>query len=133
MAAHQPRKRILLVEDDFATGELTSILLAADGYCVAVARNGADALERLHGSERPHLILLDLNMPVMDGCSFCRHLREGEPVNIPIIVLSGMPDAAEQAAVIGAAACLVKPVDNVTLLTTLRDCYNGAARDLAAT
>lgn len=131
MAAPHPRNRILLVEDDFATGELTSILLAADGYRVAVARNGADALDRLHSGEKPDLILLDLHMPVMDGCAFCSRLRQGELAAVPIVVVSGLPDAAAQAAVIGAAACLIKPVDNVTLLTTLRECC-AAARSVAA-
>jgi CheY-like chemotaxis protein len=132
-AAHQPGKRILLIDDDFSTGELTSILLAADGYRVAVARNGAEALERLHDGEPPDLILLDLNMPVMDGCTFCRQLRDGGLARVPVVVLSGLPDAADQAAVVGAAACLAKPVDNITLLTTLRQCCAGAAGALAAT
>jgi CheY-like chemotaxis protein len=122
MAAPHLGKYLLLIDDDFTTRELTSHILAADGFRVAVARNGAEALERLRGPERPDLIVLDLNMPVMDGCSFCERLREGESRVIPVVVLSGLPDAAEQAILLGAAACLVKPVDNVTLLTTLRGC-----------
>jgi CheY-like chemotaxis protein len=78
MAAPHLGKYLLLIDDDFTTRELTSHILAADGFRVAVARNGAEALERLRGPERPDLIVLDLNMPVMDGCSFCERLREGE-------------------------------------------------------
>src|SRR5262245_53362136 len=64
-------KRVLVVDDDFATREMMSLLLASDGYRVATACNGADAIDRLRGFERPDLIILDLKMPKMDGCAFC--------------------------------------------------------------
>lgn len=72
VAAPHPRKRVLVVDDDFVTREMLSIVLAGDGYRVAAACNGEDALERLRSFERPDLILLDLKMPVMDGCTFCK-------------------------------------------------------------
>jgi CheY-like chemotaxis protein len=116
-------KRILLIDDDFTTRECMSVLLAAEGYRVAVACNGADALERLRGAELPDLILLDLRMPVMDGETFCEHWRQTPDLaSIPLVVISGLPDAAERAARLGATACLQKPIDNVALLLRLREC-----------
>jgi CheY-like chemotaxis protein len=123
MAADQhSRKCVLLIDDDFSTRELLSVILAADGYRVCLARNGADALERFrHCAERPQVILLDLRMPVMDGCAFCQHRQKNADLAaIPVIVLSGLPDAAEQAALVGAAACFQKPIDPIVLLSKLR-------------
>lgn len=122
MAATHSGKYLLLIDDDYTTRELTSILLAADGFRVALARNGAEALQRLRGGERPDLILLDLSMPVMDGGTFCEFLRESDRPNIPVVIVSALPDAAEQAVALGAVRCLLKPVDSITLLTTLREC-----------
>jgi CheY-like chemotaxis protein len=115
-------KRILLIDDDFTTRECMSLLLAVEGYRVAVACNGADALERLKGAERPDLILLDLRMPVMDGGAFCERWRQAPDLaSIPLVVISGLPDAPERAARLGATACLRKPIDNVALLVCLRE------------
>jgi CheY-like chemotaxis protein len=120
-AAHPTGKRILVVDDDFATREVLSLLLASDGYRVATACNGADALDRLRGFGRPDLILLDLKMPKMDGCAFCEQRQKDSAwAAIPMIVFSGVADAAEQAAALGALACLQKPVDPIQLLEVIR-------------
>ncbi len=114
-------KRVLVIDDDFATREMLSLVLASDGYRVATACNGVDALERLRGFERPDLILLDLKMPKMDGCTFCAERQKAADwVAIPMIVLSGVADGAEKARAIGAMAYLQKPVDTIHLLEALR-------------
>jgi CheY-like chemotaxis protein len=123
---HAASKRILLIDDDFTTRECMSVLLAAEGYRVAVACNGADALARLRGGERPDLILLDLRMPVMDGGTFCLIWHQNpELASIPLVVISALPDAAERATRLGATACLPKPVDTIDLLVRLRACCAG--------
>jgi CheY-like chemotaxis protein len=115
-----PNKRLLLVDDDFATREMMSMILAGEGYRVATAANGVDALERLHDSDRPCLILLDLSMPVMDGPTFCaRRKDEGLP-SVPVIVVSSDTDIAQKAAALGAEGYLEKPVDTIELLDTIR-------------
>jgi two-component system, chemotaxis family, sensor histidine kinase and response regulator PixL len=112
---------VLLIEDDFTTRECMSVLLAWGGYRVCVARNGAEALERLKTCELPELILLDLRMPVMNGKEFCKHRSESVQLSaIPLIVISGQPDADEQAAQLGAVGCIHKPVDTSDLLTQLK-------------
>lgn len=115
-------KRLLLVDDDFSSREVLSMLLAGEGYRVAAAANGADALQRLHDPDCPNLILLDLNMPVMDGPTFCEHRRQEESLAaIPVIVLSAAADAEQKAAALGAVRCLRKPVDTIELLRIVRE------------
>ena len=117
-------KRILLIDDDPLTRESISMILAAAGYCVAVANNGADALQRLHGHWRPDLILLDLAMPVLDGRHF-RLQQQQDPAlaSIPVLIFSGTGEAEQEAAALGAAGCLHKPVEAGMLLETIRHCW----------
>jgi CheY-like chemotaxis protein len=107
---------VLVVDDDPDILDAICEILEAEGYRVHRARNGAEALERV-GSERPHLILLDLMMPVMDGLTFARLLRERrlEP-EVPIVVISadGNP---QKAASVGARGFLAKPFDIEALLS----------------
>ena len=116
-------KRILLIDDNPVTREAISMILAADGYCVALANNGADALHRLRAHRRPDLILLDLAMPVLDGQHFRREQQEDQALaSIPILVFSGAEAADEEAVALGAAGCLHKPVDPGRLLEVVRRC-----------
>ncbi|MBC7806504.1 MAG: response regulator [Akkermansiaceae bacterium] len=80
--------QVLIVEDDEATREMMSALLTREGWSVQVAQNGRTAIERVM-EQRPHLILLDLMMPEMDGFEFAFHLRQREEWrDIPVIVLT---------------------------------------------
>jgi CheY-like chemotaxis protein len=118
-----PNRRLLVVDDDFPAREMMSMLLAGEGYRVATAANGAEGLERLKDHDRPCLILLDLNMPVMDGPTFCqRRGEDGAASSIPVVVLSAAPDAEEQGKRLGAVHCLHKPVDTIELLGAVRKC-----------
>ena len=76
---------ILVVDDEPQIRRVMRTTLTAEGYAVIEARDGAEALEKLR-SERPDLILLDMNMPVMDGLQACREIRSGSEV--PIIMLT---------------------------------------------
>ncbi|HEV3052218.1 MAG TPA: response regulator, partial [Longimicrobium sp.] len=79
---------VLLVDDDAAARALTRKVLEKEGWKVCEAENGLKALECLE-RERPHLILLDLMMPVMDGFEFAEQVRQhDEWRSIPIVVLS---------------------------------------------
>jgi CheY-like chemotaxis protein len=107
------QKRVLVVDDDASIRELLSTALEEDGYEVVPAVNGQDALavcERW----RPDVIVLDLMMPVMDGWTFAKRLRERD--EIPIVVLSAATDLARHAKTIGAAAVVGKPFDLDQLL-----------------
>ncbi|MEO8631721.1 MAG: response regulator [Chloroflexota bacterium] len=106
-------KRVLVVDDDASIRELLSTALEEDGYEVVPASNGQDALA-VCARWRPDVIVLDLMMPVMDGWTFAKRLRETD--QIPIVVLSAANDLARHAHSIGAADVVGKPFDLDQLL-----------------
>ena len=110
------RKRVLVVEDNVLNRELTSALLKNEGYEVTVAQDGADALMML-GRERVDLMLLDIDLPFIDGHQLLEALHE-KGIQVPAIFLSGLPgDEPELRAFrIGAADFIRKPVKNNVLL-----------------
>jgi len=106
-------KRVLVVDDDSSIRELLSTALEDDGYEVVPATNGQDALSVVE-RWRPDVIVLDLMMPVMDGWTFAKRLRE--IAEIPIVVLSAANDLARHAKTVGAAEVVGKPFDLDQLL-----------------
>jgi CheY-like chemotaxis protein len=85
---------VLVVEDEPESAELLEMILRREGCDVLVARDGATALEVARELPQPDLVLLDLELPVMDGRALLATMR-GDPSisGIPVIVLSGAPDA----------------------------------------
>ena len=110
---------VLIVEDDEDLREMMAQLLTLEGYDSATVSNGREALDYLHHCSTPHVILLDLMMPVMDGWEF-RRQQEADPAlaPVPVIVLSALDQA--RAAKIHAAAFLKKPLDFDRLLSLIR-------------
>ena len=108
---------ILIVEDEALIRAVLTEILEDEGYHVVSAANGLLALSYLQQHAHPRLILLDLGMPVMTGWEFCaeqqrhRTLRE-----IPVILMSALPDLDRKAAALGVAGCLTKPIDIDLLL-----------------
>jgi len=85
---------ILVVEDEPESAELIEMLLRREGCDVVVARDGASALEIARELPQPDLILLDLELPVMDGRALLESLRSDPSISgIPTVVLSAAPDA----------------------------------------
>jgi CheY-like chemotaxis protein len=120
-------RRVLLVENDFLTREAVTLVLAGEGYMVAAAANGREALERLHHYSPPDLILLDLTMPEMDGRQFrSEQVRDDSLAAIPVLVVSASGDAPQQANALGAAGCLQKPVETGQLLDAVRRCCSSS-------
>jgi len=79
---------VLLVEDDIETREMMARTLEKAGWSVSEAGNGQEALD-IMGTLQPHLILLDLMMPVMDGFDFLTAMRaQPEWLHIPVIVVT---------------------------------------------
>ncbi|HUP44346.1 MAG TPA: BTAD domain-containing putative transcriptional regulator [Thermoanaerobaculia bacterium] len=114
--ATDDRKRVLVVEDNVLNRELTSALLKSAGYEVFVAQDGAEALMTL-GRERVDLMLLDIDLPFIDGHRLLEAVHE-KGIDVPAIFLSGLPgDEPElRAFEIGAADFIRKPVKNNVLL-----------------
>jgi CheY-like chemotaxis protein len=109
---------VLVVDDDSQVRGLTEAILKSYGYQVVVAADGQECMRRLSES-RPDLIVLDLNMPVMDGWRFCaerQRLADRSLKAIPVLLLTGEDDATRHADALRAAGCLGKPVDPDDLL-----------------
>jgi len=98
---------ILVVDDEADIRATVSAMLEIEGYDVAEASNGADALHVLE-ERRPDLILLDMRMPILDGWGFAAELRR-RGHRTPIVVMTAARDAAHWAAEIAAAAFVAKP------------------------
>jgi two-component system response regulator MprA len=113
-------KRVLLVDDDDDLRDALGDVIAHAGYDVALAADGLEALAWLRLSGPPALIVLDLMMPAMSGAEV-KALLDGDPAlaHVPVLVLSGDTRVAEQAAAMGAAGWLGKPVEITTLLATI--------------
>jgi DNA-binding SARP family transcriptional activator len=110
------KKRVLVVEDNLLNRELTSALLRADGYDVVVAQDGAEALMTL-GREQVDLMLLDIDLPFIDGHKLLQAVKE-KGINVPAIFVSGLPGEEPElrAFEIGASDFIRKPVKNSVLL-----------------
>jgi CheY-like chemotaxis protein len=112
-------KSILIVDDDVDVREMLSQFFSIEGYAVATARNGQDALEQLRKGQQADLILLDLMMPVMDGWQFrVEQQRDPTIAAIPVVVLSAVYNARERAALLGAVDYMQKPVEFDKLIET---------------
>ena len=124
MAEH----RILLVEDDNDIAEAMAVLLEAEGYRVARAADGEEALRVLREGLRPCLIVLDLFMPRMDGVEF-RRVQRSDPAisHVPVVVVSGVASMVQEIQAMGVARCFRKPVDVDELLGVVTELCPAAA------
>ena len=115
----EEKRRILVVDDDSGIREVLVECLEGEGYDVADARNGAEGLERLRG-HRPHVILVDLLMPVMNGRQFIAHLRADAATQaIPVLLMTGSNELLGRPPA-GADALLPKPFELEELLDLVR-------------
>lgn len=119
--AVSPPARILVVEDDSAVRETVVELLEEEGYSVAEASNGAEALQVLASGAAPGLIVLDLMMPVMDGWTFRAEMRRDPRLaQVPVLVMSaGHGNDEQNLARIEPNAFLAKPFDVCELVETV--------------
>lgn len=114
-----PIAKILVIDDDTAITELMSMLLKTFGFEVITANIGAEGV-RLAREASPHVILLDLMMPDMDGWQVCKAIRQSS--NVPILILSAINDPRMVASVldVGADDFLVKPVPSGVLVANIK-------------
>jgi len=113
--------RVLLVEDESLLRESLAELIRRAGFEVVVATDGQEALDHLHRGLQPRLILLDLVMPRMSGWQFReQQLRDPALAGIPLVVITGIGDAAVKARRLGAEHGLEKPLDIDTVLGLVR-------------
>jgi CheY-like chemotaxis protein len=118
-SSQQLKEKILLVDDEPAIRHVLTRLLTGEGYSVLPATNGVEALE--FAAHRDFdLVLLDLNMPGMDGWDTFEKLTSKNPL-LPIIVITARPNQRFTALAAGIGALMEKPLDLQKLFLTIRD------------
>jgi DNA-binding response OmpR family regulator len=100
--------KVLVVDDDLALADVVTFTLRRAGYDVIVAHDGIAALDRWK-NESPDLIILDLNLPKMDGLSVCRQIRVQDSTPIIILSVRGEEDDIVTGLKLGADDYIVKP------------------------
>jgi type IV pilus assembly protein PilB len=118
-AASRERKRVLVTDDEPITRMLVKLLLEREHFDVLEATNGRDAVD-LATRERPDLLLIDLNMPEMDGYQAINLLRKNLALaTLPIIVLTAEdgPGVEKRVLELGADDYIIKPFDPEILLS----------------
>ncbi len=105
--------KVLIVEDDKELNRLLELDLKRHGYEVHMANNGLDGLRMFH-DVRPHLVVLDVALPGMDGMTVCQRIRELS--NVPIMIMTAHAITEEEMAEglnLGADEYLIKPLRNL--------------------
>ena len=113
---------ILTVDDSRTMRDMLRLALADAGYRVVQAVDGMHGLEVL-GSERPNVIITDINMPRLDGFGFTTQVRtDSRFLGIPILVLTTESSAEKKSLArrAGATGWIVKPFDSVKLVDVVR-------------
>lgn len=114
--------QLLLVEDNELNRDMLSRRLKRAGFDALIAEDGEKALACI-ASARPALVLLDMNLPVIDGWSVCRQVRaNSELASTPIIALTAhaMPEDRDKALGAGCDDYATKPIDFPALLEKIR-------------
>jgi two-component system response regulator MprA len=121
--------RVLVADDDRAVREAIGRALTLEGYEVAMAHDGAKALEAVKDVD-PHVIVLDLMMPIVDGLTVCRVLR-ADKNRVPILMLTARTETSDRVAGLDAGAddYLPKPFALDELLARLRALLRRARPD----
>jgi CheY-like chemotaxis protein len=129
-------KPILIVDDDKEVRIALAELLEGEGYTVAGAHNGREALKLMRGGLHPAIILLDLMMPVMDGWDF-RSEQQRDPAlsHVPVVIVSASGFSAESIHTqFRPAGYVPKPLEHKQLLDVIgRLVSSSAPRDLETT
>jgi CheY-like chemotaxis protein len=116
--------QVLLIDDDAPIRRLVGLVLGAAGCAVVPACHGAAALALLDQAEQahvhPHVILLDMDTPVMDGRAFARAYRCLPGRAAPIVMFTARQGASRCADEIGAAGVIAKPFDVERLPSLVR-------------
>lgn len=106
-------KKILIIDDNVDVRLTLADVLISDGFRVATAKDGMEGLTYLERNDHPDLILLDLQMPVMDGYDLMDRIRQSSQLKkIPVILISGEVDEERiKSLAMDKLAFLEKPID----------------------
>lgn len=115
-------KVILVVDDSASVRQVVGIALRGAGYTVVEASDGKDALSKLDGQQKVNLVISDVNMPVMDGITFVKEMKQKPNFKFtPVIMLTteGADEKKQEGKSAGAKAWIVKPFRSDQLLQTV--------------
>ena len=118
MIGHRFARPVLVVDDDDATRSAERAVLSEGGFRVIEARDGEEAMRAIT-NDPPAMVVLDIQMPGVDGPSFARALRVALR-HVPLVVLTGADDPRHEADRCNAEAYLTKPFDAPELLKVVR-------------
>ena len=119
--------RVLIVDDDQVIQQLLEVNLELEGYEIAKASDGEQALEKVRAFD-PDLVLLDVMMPKVDGREVCRRIKaDPTTAHVPVIFLSARAQDMDVSSglELGASAYITKPFDPVELLDTVAKVLKG--------
>jgi len=111
--------KILIVDDEPQIRRVLRTTLSSQGYTVAEARTGDEALEQIR-NERPDLILLDVNMPGISGLETCREIRSSSDIPIIMLTVRSSEHDKVQALDAGADDYVTKPFGSEELMARIR-------------
>ena len=117
-----PPFRVLLVEDDPSNGELFTAVLEREGYAVEVVTDGNE-VERRVDAFRPDLVLMDINLPAVDGTELLRRLRRNPStagLRILAVTAHAMKGDAESYVAMGFDGYIAKPIEVKRFRATVR-------------
>ena len=126
--SHNKKTTVLVIDDDQILVKLVTSALKQEGFEVVSAHDGQEGLRQMYDTH-PDLIILDLNMPTMDGWTVCQRVREVS--NVPVIMLTARDEPEEiiKGLDMGADDYIVKPVQMNILLARVRSTLRRAAAD----
>lgn len=118
-------RNVLVVDDNGVDRARMEKLMSGAGYVVSVAVNGVQALE-MAKRVKPDLILMDVNMPDMDGFAATRSLRnDPETKDIPVVLVTAKDQKADKAwgQMLGAKGYITKPYTDAQVLDTIKNIF----------
>ncbi len=112
-----PKGKVLIADDDEDSRLMLAFLLQDEGWQIAEASNGKEALEKVI-EEKPNVIILDNRMPELTGSEVYQQLQK-KGVNIPVVFVTAFSDLEELASSLGIRYYLRKPIDFIEVLAAL--------------
>jgi CheY-like chemotaxis protein len=117
-ASDRPSASVLVVDDDQSIRQLIEDALTDEGYTVRTVAGGSEAIESVR-QDRPDLILLDVNMPRVDGWQVLEELRAAAGPQTPVVVMTAGFEVQDRALATGAQGFLGKPFEIDDLLSAV--------------
>lgn len=127
-------KKILIVDDDEDVLLTISKILKKEDYDIITKNNAMECMNYLHDSNRPDLILMDINLPLIDGWRACKMIKEDPELNsIPVVILtqSNNPDDIQKSKLVGSSGHLNKTLPSREFLIQIEDFFLAPEKNIS--